>query len=146
MVLDHRHLFQVKKIFTRNKCLCVGHTINSAFILHLTGNIHYWCWTHTYSAFKLHSTANLQYIKIEISLLTKSGPQEGIYNNNYDWYTTTIYQPKYSRWNIDDIVIFACQLWPKYDFNADNVKYDVIKKILTWRWMVSRFVLFTHLL
>ena len=20
---------------------------------------------------------------------------------------------------IDDIVIFACQLWPKYDFNAD---------------------------
>ena len=41
-------------------------------------------------------------IEIEISLLTKSGPQEGIYkkqlwlihnnntNNNYDWYTTTI--------------------------------------------------------
>jgi hypothetical protein len=21
--------------------------------------------------------------------------------------------------SIDDIVIFACQLWPKYDFNAD---------------------------
>ena len=21
--------------------------------------------------------------------------------------------------NIDDIVIFACQLWPKHDFNAD---------------------------
>jgi hypothetical protein len=25
-------------------------------------------------------------IEIEISLLTKSGPQEGIYNNNYDEY------------------------------------------------------------
>jgi len=22
----------------------------------------YWCWTHAYSAFKLHSTGNLQYI------------------------------------------------------------------------------------
>jgi hypothetical protein len=22
--------------------------------------------------------------------------------NNYDWYTTTIYQPKYSRWNINN--------------------------------------------
>ena len=47
---------------------------------------------------------------------------------------TTIfsYQRHMSRWqgtlyvyyrcalkNIDDIVIFACQLWPKYDFNAD---------------------------
>ena len=33
--------------------------------------------------------------------------------------------------NIDDIVIFACQLWPKYDFKyftCCNVKYDVIKK------------------
>ena len=25
-------------------------------------------------------------------------------NNNYDWYTTTIYQPKYSRWNINNCV------------------------------------------
>ena len=41
--------------------LMVGHTINSAFILHLTGNVQYWCWTHDYSAFKLHSTGNLQY-------------------------------------------------------------------------------------
>ena len=24
------------------------------------------------------------------------------YNNNYDWYTTTIYQLKYSRWNINN--------------------------------------------
>jgi hypothetical protein len=39
----------------------VGHTINSAFILHLTGNVQYWCWTHAYNAFKLHSTGNLQY-------------------------------------------------------------------------------------
>ena len=31
--------------------------------------------------------------------------------------------------NIDDIVIFACQLWPKYDFNAD--RYLLQRKI--WR-------------
>ena len=31
--------------------------------------------------------------------------------------------------NIDDIVIFACQLWPKYDFNADL--YLLQRKI--WR-------------
>ena len=46
--------------------------------------------------------------------------------------------------NIDDIVIFACQLWPKYDFNADlyllQRKIWRDKKILTWRWMVARFV------
>ena len=31
--------------------------------------------------------------------------------------------------NIDDIVIFPCQLWPKYDFNADL--YLLQRKI--WR-------------
>jgi hypothetical protein len=31
--------------------------------------------------------------------------------------------------NIDDIVIFACQLWPNYDFNADL--YLLQRKI--WR-------------
>ena len=31
--------------------------------------------------------------------------------------------------NIDDIVIFECQLWPKYDFNADL--YLLQRKI--WR-------------
>jgi hypothetical protein len=31
--------------------------------------------------------------------------------------------------NIDDIVIFACQLWSKYDFNADL--YLLQRKI--WR-------------
>ena len=34
-------------------------------------------------------------IEIEISLLTNT-------NNNYDWYTTTIHQTKYSRWNINN--------------------------------------------
>ena len=28
------------------------------FILHLTDNVQYWCWTHAYSAFKLHPTGN----------------------------------------------------------------------------------------
>jgi hypothetical protein len=32
-------------------------------------------------------------------------------------------------YNIDDIVIFVCQLWPKYDFNADL--YLLQRKI--WR-------------
>jgi hypothetical protein len=31
--------------------------------------------------------------------------------------------------NIDDIVIFACQLWPKYDCNADL--YLLQRKIIT---------------
>jgi hypothetical protein len=44
------------------------------------------------------------YIEIEISLLTKSRPPGGHKqtNNNYDWYTTTIHQTKYSRWNINN--------------------------------------------
>jgi hypothetical protein len=40
--------------------------------------------------------------------------------------------PNINRWvftNIDDIVIFACQLWPKHDFNADL--YLLQRKI--WR-------------
>ena len=40
-------------------------------------------------------------IEIEISLLTKSGPHDSdmraYTNNNYDWYTTTMHQTKYSR-------------------------------------------------
>jgi hypothetical protein len=40
--------------------------------------------------------------------------------------------------NIDDIVIFACQLWPKYDFNADL--YLLQRKI--WRDKNSYFVFF----
>ena len=30
-------------------------------------------------------------------------------------------------------------------FTCCNVKYDVIKKILTWRWMVARFVFIVEL-
>jgi hypothetical protein len=47
------------------------------------------------------------------------------------WHFVTVYIVLYRcvLKNIDDIVIFACQLWPKYDFNADL--YLLQRKI--WR-------------
>jgi hypothetical protein len=55
--------------------------------------------------------------------------------------------------HIDDIVIFACQLWPKYDFNADlyllqckiwrdkkNINMTM-NSFLTQRWQCHQYVL-----
>jgi hypothetical protein len=35
------------------------------------------------------------------------------------FYNKCVNKEKLIKKNIDDIFIFACQLWPKYDFNAD---------------------------
>ena len=50
---------------------------------------------------KIHMHLKIEII-IEISLLTNQGHRRAYTNNNYDWYTTTIHQTKYSRWNINN--------------------------------------------
>ena len=80
-------------------------------------------------------------IEIEINLLTKSRPQyrRAYANNNYDWYTTTIHQPKQ--------YFFNKLLWSHFwiDFNKFYTKTFRIVYILTvYLLCLYEWFLFVH--
>ena len=61
-------------------------------------------------------------------------------NNNYDWYTTTIYQPKYSRWNINNCGAGVIEpFFPHSQFSHfwSTISVDGFTSQVACTWMIQ---------